>query len=171
MYRLHEPRADTEMDIDWKHLATTPGYKSLKAAYIHDVQDSEKRRKRFKHKPMREKKEFLTLFNWIICRAKHYSYMTGKPIEEILNTWEENRNGSWWLNKYGSIYQPLLHSNSTQLMKLAGMKKLFLKCFSRDLKSRQQHSLRCIKGMQEAASTKTPKRWSNEQKKHAARYK
>ena len=29
------------MKIDWKYVATTEGYKSLKAAYVHDVQSSE----------------------------------------------------------------------------------------------------------------------------------
>lgn len=28
------------MNINWKHLSTTAGYQSLKAAYIRDVQDA-----------------------------------------------------------------------------------------------------------------------------------
>lgn len=98
----------TIMPIDWKHLATTTGYKSLKAAYIRDVQGS----RRQKH-PLRRKAEFLRKFQWVISRAKHYAYHTGESIESILNSWEEKRN-YWWLNYYQECNQPKFHSYSIE---------------------------------------------------------
>lgn len=35
------------MKIDWKYLVTTPGYQSLKAAYIKDVQNDLNRDRRY----------------------------------------------------------------------------------------------------------------------------
>ena len=57
---------DKQLKIDWKHLATTPGYKSLKAAYIKDVEKSERYRHKHGCAPMRDKAEFLEHFNWVI---------------------------------------------------------------------------------------------------------
>jgi len=94
------------MRIDWKYLATTDGYKSLKAAYVRDVQKSAK----FK-RPMRDKVEFLTQFRWVIGRAKHYAHHTGRSMESILNEWEENR-AYWWLNYYQDCRQPKFHSGA-----------------------------------------------------------
>ena len=102
------------MQIDWKHLATTPGYKSLKAAYIDDVLESERYRHRYDCKPMRDKAEFLKHFNWVINRAKHYAEFTGKPIHIILNEWEANRT-YWWLNYYQSCNQPKLFNKCTSV--------------------------------------------------------
>jgi hypothetical protein len=93
------------MKIDWKHVATTPGYKSLKAAYIRDVQEAETYRNRFGRRPMREKEEFLHKFIWVIARAKHYAYKYERPIESILDHWEEKRT-YWWLNFYQDCNQP-----------------------------------------------------------------
>lgn len=52
------------MKIDWKHLASTPGYISLKKAYIYDVVEANQQRQRG-YKPMRDKAEFLKHFNWV----------------------------------------------------------------------------------------------------------
>lgn len=88
------------MNINWKQLATTPGYKSLKAAYIKDVQDIQR------HKyPMRKKEELLAKFNWVIGRAMYYAHRNGRPIGNILWSWESDRN-YWWLNYYQDSNQP-----------------------------------------------------------------
>jgi hypothetical protein len=110
------------MKIDWKHLATTPGYKSLKAAYVKDVQEAAKQKS-----PMRKKDEFLRQFNWIINRAKHYSYQTGKSIETILNEWEEVRQG-WWFGYYQNSRQPKFHSNSIKNKGIRGVCKYYKNC-------------------------------------------
>ena len=103
------------MKIDWKAVAQSPGYKSLKAAYIRDVQASEKTRARG-HRPLRDKQEFLKLFQWVIGRAQHYAVRTGKPIEQILNEWETKRN-YWWLNFYQECNQPKLPSGKPRNVK------------------------------------------------------
>ena len=87
--------------IDWKHLATTPGYISLKAAYIRDVQRNG------------NKARYLRKFNWVIGRAQHYALKHNVSIETILNQWEEERK-YWWLNYYQDCNQPKLHSSRLQ---------------------------------------------------------
>lgn len=92
-------------NINWKHVAKSPGYKSLKAAYIHDVERAGRDKR-----PMRRKEEFLRKFNWVIGRATHYAYYSGVRIEVILNEWEANRN-YWWLNYYQDCNQPKLRKS------------------------------------------------------------
>lgn len=114
------------MDIDWKHLATTEGYRSLKSAYVHDVQEASKQ----KH-PMREKLELLNKFNWVINRAKHYSHHTGKTIEEVLNEWESKRN-YWWLNYYQDGCQPKFRTRNIKPLGVNGMRKQYKKMYRHD---------------------------------------
>lgn len=149
-----------EMKIDWKHLATTTGYKSLKAAYIHDVEEAVKQKR-----PLREKEEFLRLFRWVIGRAKHYSYRTGISIESILNEWEEDR-GYWWLNFYQPGKQPKLHSKSIKPMGINGIrayyKKNSLGCDDSQAVKNRVSSF--IQHEQREASTKKKGRWSSDRK-------
>ena len=112
--------------INWKHLATTTGYKSLKAAYTRDVQKSAKQRY-----PMRQKAEFLRQFQWVINRAKHYAHHTGKTMEAILNEWEEKRD-HWWLNYYQDCRQPKFHSNSKKPMGVKGTRKYYKVAYRHD---------------------------------------
>lgn len=105
----------------WKHLATTTGYKSLKAAYVHDLQEAAKR-----ERPLRGKAEFLRKLQWVINRAKHYAYHTGKSIESILNEWEAKRS-YWWLNYYQECNQPKFHSGAWKPMKIKGTRKYYKK--------------------------------------------
>ena len=88
------------MKIDWKYIATTPGYKSLKAAYIKDVMGNQRY-----ERPMRNKAEFLRHFKWVIGRALHYAHIFGLPLDFILDSWEDNRT-YWWLNYYQESRQP-----------------------------------------------------------------
>jgi hypothetical protein len=98
--------------IDWKHLVTTPGYISLKAAYIKDVREAA-----IESYPMRNKAEFLRKFNWVIGRAQHYALKQKISIERVLNHWEEERS-HWWLNYYQECNQPKLHSSALQPKKV-----------------------------------------------------
>jgi len=82
--------------IDWKHLATTPGYRSLKAAYIHDTVSG---------RSFSSKQSLYKHFTWVINRAKNYSHATGRSIEDVLNVWENDRTYSWD-NYYQSGYLP-----------------------------------------------------------------
>lgn len=88
------------MNIDWKAVARSPGYRSLKAAYMHDVHDAGRH-----PNPMRKKAELLKKFRWVIGRALHYAHHTGEPLEKILNQWEFKRD-YWWINYYGEYKQP-----------------------------------------------------------------
>lgn len=114
------------MKIDWKHLASTAGYKSLMAAVTKDVQSASRRRERG-NIPMRDKKEFMTKFRWAICRATHYSQHTGKPVHKILTEWESKRD-YWWLNFYSDHNLPKLSkNNSLKPLGIRGARKYYHK--------------------------------------------
>lgn len=78
------------MKIDWKMVAQSTGYRSLKQSY----QQTQKHSARFKGNS-NELDRQTKLFHWIICRAKHYAYHLNTSIEDILNGWEANRNYNW----------------------------------------------------------------------------
>ena len=84
------------MQINWKEVAKSPGYRSLKAAYAHDIR-----------KKNRTKSELLRHFKWVIGRATHYSQKQNRLIQEVLNEWESRRT-YWWLNYYQECKQPKL---------------------------------------------------------------
>lgn len=160
------------MKIDWKHLATTPGYQSLKAAYIKDVQDAEATRRRG-HRPMRDKNIFLTLFNWVINRAKHHAYHRGVEIHVILDEWEKSRNGSWWLNHYGDYAnrQGKLHNSpSIKLMKIETYYKKKSNYTVEYIKSELKRIKR-NKAIEKRKQSGKKARWSMEVKKDRKRWK
>jgi len=111
-----------DMRINWKQLANSTGYKSLKADYIHDVQKAEAYRIKFNRNPMREKAKLYSQFQWVINRAKHYAAHTGKSIEGILNEWEEGRRG-WWYGYYQDAQQPKYNTNARKPMGIKGRLK------------------------------------------------
>ena len=86
------------MNIDWKIVSQSNGYKSLKAAYEQDVQNAHKT-SQSGCRPMRDKKEFREKFDWVIARAIHYAYHKQTTVDVILNQWESGRD-YWWLNYY-----------------------------------------------------------------------
>lgn len=87
------------MKIDWKALAKTKGYKSLKASYIYDMKGNCFRKKGG---------DYFRKFQWVINRAKHYAYHKNVSIETVLNGWEEKRS-YWWLNYYQDCNQPKIY--------------------------------------------------------------
>jgi hypothetical protein len=95
------------MNIDWKVVSQSDGYKSLKAAYAKDVQEAHKDTQRGR-RPIRHKPEFRELFNFVISRAIHYAYHQNRTVSDVLNEWETKRGWSWWLNYYGEHRQPWL---------------------------------------------------------------
>jgi len=108
---------------------------------------------------MREKAEFLKLFNWVINRAKHHAHHTGKPIDEILTEWESQRD-YWWLNFYKTAMQSKFHSGSRKKMSLKGTKKFYKKQnYSKEYTTTQV--LRFIAFQQKEGSTKTKPRCKN----------
>ena len=99
------------MKIDWKALSKSPGYISLKSAYIKDVMKATKR-----PNPMRKKEELLKLFNWVIARAQHYAHHHQTRIDLVLLGWETDRT-FWWLNYYQEGRQPKLPSGRPRNVK------------------------------------------------------
>lgn len=86
------------MKIDWKHLATTSGYKRLKEALITDIQEAEQYKKRT-GRYFRSPAEYYQHFNFAICRAKHYAHRDNRELHEVLTEWEDMRSYSW-INYY-----------------------------------------------------------------------
>lgn len=93
------------MKIDWKVVASSPGYKSLKASYVRDLTRGN-----------RSKQELLRKFRWVIDRAKHYAHHKGTFLQDVLNHWESKRD-YWWLNYYQESNQPKFHSGSIKRRK------------------------------------------------------
>jgi len=151
------------MKIDWKHLATTEGYKSLKAAYVKDVQEASTQ----KH-PMRDKKEFLKRFNWVINRAKHHAHVKGLSISTILDFWEKSRGYSWWFGYYQNGQHPRLHKEKLKPMGINGFRKsckIAWYCTNKDVKNRVNDF---IQHEHKENSTKKKKRWTMGYKRRIA---
>lgn len=154
------------MKIDWKHVSKTPGYLSLKAAYIHDVRESVEYERKFGH-AMRGKPVFIKLFNWVICRAKHYAQHKNVTIDVVLDGWESKRN-YWWLNFYQPCNQPKYHSSSKKSMGVKGVRKDYKTgLFSRYNKPGDVKHRVCafIVREQKNRSTRTKARWPDWRRK------
>jgi hypothetical protein len=87
------------LKIDWKEVSKSPGYRSLKQAYVNDVQKANQWSFKYGHRPMRDKKEFRGYFKRAMALAMKYSHKWGMDLQIVLNYWEEKRN-YWWLNFY-----------------------------------------------------------------------
>ena len=114
------------MKINWKKVSRSVGYISLKKAYVADVQKIEAQRKRGQ-RPIRDKKEFRKLFEWVIGRAQHCAAHQAPAItiEHILLSWECGRANSWWLNSYGGNRQEKFHTNHLKPIGARGSKKYY----------------------------------------------
>lgn len=154
------------MVIDWNAVSRSPGYRSLKAAYIRDVQENNRRAR-----PMRNKEEFLRRFRWVIGRAKHYATRQGRSLEDVLNEWEAERD-HWWLNYYQDAQQPRLRSGRPGNVRPPGSAH-YLKHHRMLTASERRQRLarerqRYAQFQRKRVLNKKP-RWSPEQKHHAAR--
>ncbi len=108
------------MKVNWKHVCKTPGYMSLKAAYISSVQhDNARRHKRFGRTGNGQKRGYAATFRWAIARATHYAEHFGLTLDTVLNDWEDKRTCSW-NNYYQDCRQPRLVTKGTR--KKAGLK-------------------------------------------------
>lgn len=147
------------MKIDWKTVAGSPGYKSMKAAVAKEAATSagygRKRDKRYEE-----------TFRFAINRAKHYAHRLNKPIEEVLNEWESKRKYCF-LNYYQSCNFPKFHSNNCKPMKLRGTKKYYKRENWLDPKRKRERIFQMIQWYQRQESTKDKKRWDNERKRRA----
>ena len=150
------------MKIDWKHLAATPGYMSLKKAYIKDVLEN-------KGCSKARKAEALRKFNWVIGRAKHYASKQGTEVWEVLNKWEAART-YWWVNYYHTNRAEMCRLHSSNLRPRNPVKTKW----SEEWPCSTAAAYACRKkwrGRQHAAgpSTKHPAKWIPERKQLAAR--
>lgn len=141
--------------INWKHLATTPGYISLKKAYASYVVNK---------RSWQSKGELYRKFQWVIGRAKHYAHHTGKSIEEILNEWEEKRTYCW-VNYYQNGCQPKFHSKAKKLMGVKGIRKSTKRSPFYNTEDSKHRVNDFIQTEHRKNSTKKKLRWTSERKK------
>ncbi len=96
------------MKIDWKVVAQSPGYKSLKATMIRAIQRNNKEIQKWPNRrPMRSKDAFKKHFNWVISRAIQNANYRKVTLDVVLNEWESKRDYCW-LNFYQESRQPKL---------------------------------------------------------------
>ena len=150
------------MKIDWKHLATTEGYKSLKNDVIRDIKSK---------RTFNSKENLWNRFHWIINRAKHYAHETGLTIENILNQWEAKRN-YWWVNYYQeSNFQKLTRTSTVKKQGLTGLIKYYKtdRWYINDPKHIRNRILSAKQEHAKKLRTKKPK-WSAKRKQQAKKY-
>jgi len=91
------------MKIDWKKVAKSPAYISMKAC----VAEEAKRCAKWKQKPDSRYQE---AFNFAMNRAKHYAHHLNKTFIEVLEIWEAKRTYNF-MNYYSDHNLPKFHSN------------------------------------------------------------
>lgn len=91
------------MNINWKEVSKSEGYKSLKASYILYVQKENHRVLRKGFHSFRDKEECREYFKKAISLALKYSYKWEIPLSELLTYWESKRDFCW-LNFYQESY-------------------------------------------------------------------
>lgn len=94
------------MKVDWKRLSQCEGYKSLKAAYIRDVQKANRDRQRGS-RHARNKAEFRKAFQRAISTTIANAAILGVEPWDLLDQ-EEGRRDHWWINFYSEFHYPLL---------------------------------------------------------------
>ena len=148
------------MQVDWKSLAQSKGYKSLKAAYAHDIR-----------KKWRSKEELQKLFKWVMGRAQHYAIRKGITMHQVIDEWEEKRE-QWWFGYYSNSNQPKLHSNSVKPLGSKGLRKYYRNFgfMLNDAQRRKNSYSRMLCRDALLKSTKSPVRWTSEYKKRQRRY-
>lgn len=92
------------MKIDWKHLASTPGYRSLKASMIKTI----KRDNRFSCSQANKVKTHLKFLK-VIGRLQHLAHKQGVSMEYLLNFHESERGTHHsWDSYYSDFHLPKL---------------------------------------------------------------
>jgi len=154
--------------INWKQVARSPGYISLKRAYMHDVQKGVDRKVNYGHYPICPKETLYARFQWVIKRAQHYAHATGEPIEKVLNRWEAERD-YWWLNYYQEVRQPKIPKGpKLPNMGLQGLRKYNAKMYRGNPAALKRANCLAVQIAQEHASSK--KRYRSNQMKNYTKY-
>lgn len=89
-----------------EELSKSQGMKRLLKAVTSDLED----RKNYSLLPNGDKyyyHDHLGKLNWIINRARCYSAITGLAVNDIIDSWEEDRD-YWYMNYYQDSNQPIL---------------------------------------------------------------
>ena len=149
------------MKIDWKHLATTPGYISLKKATAESLT--------WRWGPT--KKEAQKTFNEIISRAKNHAHVTGDSVADVLTNWEEIRNNKQRLSSfYSNHHMPKARNkDSLERQGIKGGRK-YNKQWNRDKQALKRLNCRMINEVNRLASTKIKPRWNMARKKREAEH-
>lgn len=155
------------MKTDWKVVAQSPGYQSLKQSY----QQTQKYSARFKDNSSeltRQTKQF----HWIIYRAKHYAYHLNTSIEDVLNGWEANRTYNW--RSYYSDHRFPKLGKTALTVKPMQMLNYFRKdpYYKNHPKSKKERVFKEILKQQRQDSKRVgdKARWTAERKKRAAQH-
>jgi len=155
------PMREVAMKINWKALAATDGYKSLKAAYM---------RYKKSRNTFRSKQELYTHFRWVIGRAIHYSHFQNRRVEDVLNGWETKRTYCW-INFYQECNQPRLDKKfSKHPHTLRGTIRSIKRCRWGGKARQKARVCSEIIRFQKKHSSKLKPRWSTERKIRHHRY-
>ena len=100
------------MKINWKEVAKSEGYKSLKAAVLSDCNERIRSGRCFNPMGCDAKSQkcfhnYCNTFKWAIDKAKSFSIKTGLSIDKILTIWEKDRK-CWYVNHYQDCHIPRL---------------------------------------------------------------
>lgn len=88
------------------------GYDSLLASVEKDIAEAREQEARGHH--FRSEKEYQHKFDWVINRAKEYGTALNLNWEDILNSWEEDRN-YWYMNYYQECNQPAIKAGKVRV--------------------------------------------------------
>jgi len=145
------------MKINWKEVAKSKGYRSLKNAYISYVRET--------HHYSRKAKLYKE-FRKVINRAVHYAYHQNRSIIEILDEWEDGR-AYCWRNYYylgNGKFKRLNQSSSLKPIGIIGRRKQMKKNIWYDSQYIKNRICEEIKEKQSEESTKKKSRWTTKQK-------
>lgn len=157
------------MKPNWKAISRHPAYISLKKAVSRDLGGFGRNRSG------RSKKEIYGLYRKIFSRLQHYSDRTGKPVQDILEEWEKERDGVWWFGFYSShlsYRKGKIPSNKPSNIKPMGTKKLAARWYKPNSIAyresiKKDKKLEAV-NVRKKAGKKL--RWSSERKKHNKRH-
>lgn len=152
------------MQIDWKAVSCSSGYRSLKEAMINSMTSTHRGR---------SKADLYKQFQWIIGRAMHYAIRQDRELHHVLNQWELERQGNWF-GWYQEGRHPKLPSGKPRNIK--PMKPVtYTRGMGRHSRNPIKHFQSIRDARKRAAREERRKqgkkdRWSKERKRREARY-
>jgi len=104
------------MNIDFKKLSQSEGYKRLKASVLYDCYERGKK-KCFRTTGCDKKPgcshRYCDQFKYVIDLVRKCAHQTGLDPVDILNGWEKDRT-CWYMNFYQACYEKRLFSLSVE---------------------------------------------------------